>query len=337
MKEELKALQETAVREVAAARGEQELESLRIRYLGKKGLVTSCLRNVGQLAPEDRPGAGHAANKAKQVIRDALDARERELAAAGAAGTRLDITLPGRSFCLGRRHPLVLVTEQILSVFGMLGFEAVEGPEIETEYYNFEALNTPPDHPARDEQDSFDVDRDRGVLLRTQTSPVQIRVMERQKPPVRVVAPGRCFRRDTTDASHHPVFHQVEGLFVDRGVSFADLKGVLEVFSREMFGSRTRVRFRPDFFPFTEPSADMSISCFLCRGEGCRVCSRTGWLEILGSGMVDPNVFKAVGYDPEEVTGFAFGMGVERIAMLKYGVDDIRAFYENDVRLLRQF
>ncbi len=334
---ELRDLEKSALEEIGAASESQDLETLRIRYLGKKGAVTAFLRSVGKLPEDERPAAGEAANEVKGRIREVLAARQKEMEGGSRAPAGLDVTLPGRSPSVGRRHPLVLVTEEIISIFGDLGFQVAEGPEIETEYYNFEALNTPPDHPARDEQDSFYLDRRKGLLLRTQTSPVQIRVMEGQRPPVRVIAPGRCFRRDTTDASHHPVFHQVEGLLVDRGVSFADLKGALEVFSREMFGPATRTRFRPDFFPFTEPSADMSISCFLCSGEGCRVCSRTGWLEILGSGMVDPNVFRAVGYDPEEVTGFAFGMGVERIAMLKYGIDDIRALYENDVRLLRQF
>ncbi len=334
---ELRDLEKSALEEIGAASESRDLETLRIRYLGKKGAVTAFLRSVGKLPEDERPAAGEAANEVKGRIREVLAARQKEMEGGSWAPACLDVTLPGRSPSVGRRHPLVLVTEEIISIFGDLGFQVAEGPEIETEYYNFEALNTPPDHPARDEQDSFYLDRRKGLLLRTQTSPVQIRVMEGQRPPVRVIAPGRCFRRDTTDASHHPVFHQVEGLLVDRGVSFADLKGALEVFSREMFGPATRTRFRPDFFPFTEPSADMSISCFLCSGEGCRVCSRTGWLEILGSGMVDPNVFRAVGYDPEEVTGFAFGMGVERIAMLKYGIDDIRALYENDVRLLRQF
>jgi len=287
---------------------------------------------------EDRPGAGAALNRVKCAIQDLLAQAGENLEDGASRPTeagRVDVTLPGRRRFRGHRHPLSQVTDEILCIFYGMGFTAVEGPEVEDEYYNFEALNTPEWHPSRDDQDSFYLRP--GVLLRTQTSPVQIRVMEKTQPPVRIVAPGRCFRRDAPDASHFTNFHQVEGLYVDRDVSLADLKGALTHFARMMFGPERSVRFRPHYFPFTEPSAELDVSCAGCGGGGCRVCSGKGWLEILGCGMVHPNVFGHVGFDSEIYNGYAFGMGVERIAMLKYGIGDIRLFYENDVEFLSQF
>ena len=326
-----------ALAAVRAARSPEELEQVRIRYVGKKGELTQLLRGMGQVPPEERPVVGRLVNEARDAVEAELAARQRELAAA-ALETRLsaetiDVTLPGWAPVLGRRHPLTQVLDEIKRVFTGLGFEVVEGPEIETDWYNFEALNIPQDHPARDLQDTFFITED--ILLRTQTSPVQIRVMEAQKPPVRIIAPGKVFRVDA-DVTHSPMFHQVEGLYVDEGVTFGELKGTLSIMARELFGQRP-VRFRPSYFPFTEPSAEMDIQCIICNGAGCRVCKNEGWLEILGSGMVHPQVLRNVGYDPEHVSGFAFGMGVERIAMLKYGIDDIRLFFENDIRFLRQF
>jgi phenylalanyl-tRNA synthetase alpha chain len=323
---------------VAAARTAAALEQVRVKYLGRQGALTQLLRSLGTLPADERPRVGAAANEAKRELEALVEERlaralEAERASARAAA-RPDLTLPGRRPQVGVVHPLRRVEEEIIEVFTGLGFSVVEGPEIETDYNNFEALNFPRDHPARDMQDTFFLPGE--LLLRTHTSPVQIRTMQAQRPPVRVIIPGRVYRRDIADASHSPVFHQVEGLAVDRDISMGDLKGTLELFAREMFGPKSRIRFRPSFFPFTEPSAEVDVLCFLCGGTGCRACGN-GWLEILGSGMVHPNVLRNVGYDPEEVTGWAFGMGIERIAMLKYGVDDLRLFFDNDVRFLRQF
>lgn len=332
----LDALEAEATAAVAAA-DEGALEDLRVRYLGRRGSLTAILRGLGDLPPEARPVVGQRANAVKAAIEGALEARRLALRAAarvGLAADRLDSTLPGRPPMLGGLHPLTATLEDILEIFASLGFAVAEGPEVELDYYNFEALNIPKDHPARDMQDTFYITDE--VLLRTHTSPVQVRVMEAQPPPVRVVVPGKVYRRDA-DVTHSPMFHQVEGLLVDEGVTFADLKGTLTAFVRLFFGEATRLRFRPSFFPFTEPSAEVDISCVICRGAGCRVCSQGGWLEILGAGMVDPEVFRFVGYDSERFTGFAFGMGVERIAMLRYGIDDIRLFFENDLRFLSQF
>jgi phenylalanyl-tRNA synthetase alpha chain len=322
-----------------AARSAAELEEVRIRFLGRQGELTQLLRSLGSLSPAERPLVGAAANEAKRELEALLEsrlgeARETERTQARRA-QRLDLTIPGRRPPLGAIHPLTRVHDEIVTIFAGLGFSVAEGPEIETDYYNFEALNIPADHPARDMQDTFYLPG--GLLLRTHTSPVQVRTMLGKRPPVRIVVPGRVHRRDIPDATHSPVFHQVEGLAVDRHVTMADLKGTIELFAREMFGERSRIRFRPSFFPFTEPSAEVDVLCFLCGGEGCRVCKQSGWLEIGGSGMVHPRVLANVGYDPEEFTGWAFGMGIERIAMLKYGVDDIRLFYENDLRFLAQF
>ena len=315
-----------------------ELEQIRVRFLGRQGALTSLLRSLGTLPPAERPLVGAAANETKRELEAALEQR---LAATLEAerrrqreAARVDLTLPGRRPALGSVHPLTRVHDEIVEIFVGLGFSVAEGPEIESDYYNFEALNLPRDHPARDMQDTFYLTEDR--LLRTHTSPVQIRTMQAQKPPLRIIVPGKVYRRDA-DITHSPQFTQFEGLAVDRDISMADLKGTLELFAREMFGPRSKIRFRPSFFPFTEPSAEVDVLCFLCGGDGCRVCKQSGWLEILGSGMVHPQVLRNVGYDPEDVTGWAFGMGVERIAMLKYGVDDIRLFYENDLRFLRQF
>ncbi len=338
MIERLKALEAQALEEIRSAPDRQTLEGLRVRYLGRKGEVTACLKGMGRLGPEERPRVGKVANEVKAAIEQALAERARALKAVELerrlAAEAVDVTLPGRRPHPGGLHPLTRVVRELLEIFGQMGFSVAEGPEVELEYYNFEALNIPPEHPARDMQDTFFVAP--GVVLRTHTSPVQIRVMESQPPPVKIVAPGKVYRCDS-DVTHSPMFHQIEGLLVDEGVTFADLKGVLTEFVHRYYGRDTGVRFRPSFFPFTEPSAEVDIQCVLCRGEGCRVCSGTGWLEILGAGMVDPAVYGFVGYDPEQVQGFAFGMGVERIAMLKYGIDDIRLFFDNDVRFLAHF
>jgi phenylalanyl-tRNA synthetase alpha chain len=329
-------LEDAALAEIRAARSPEALELLRVKYLGRKGDLTLILRGLKDLDPDLRRQVGQESNRAKVALEEAL---AQALAALKAAARRkaaaaIDVTLPGRRPPLGRLHPITRTMQEICDIFLHLGFEAVEGPEVELDWYNFEALNLPPDHPARDMQDTFYFSDQ--VLLRTHTSPMQIRTMEQRQPPVRIIAPGRVYRRDS-DLTHTPMFHQVEGLLVDKGVTFADLKGTLTTFVHQMFGPEVGVRFRPSYFPFTEPSAEVDIECVICRGEGCRVCKTTGWLEILGSGMVHPAVFEAVGYDPEEYTGFAFGLGVERVAMLKYGIDDLRLFFENDLRFLRQF
>jgi phenylalanyl-tRNA synthetase alpha chain len=334
--EAVKKLETAALQEIQGANSPEDLELLRVKYLGRKGALTNILRGLGQLDPEVRRSVGQEANRAKVALEEVLEQTQRALkeAARRAAGSAVDVTLPGRRAFRGRLHPLNQIMAEVCDIFLHLGFEAVEGPEVELDWYNFEALNLPPDHPARDMQDTFYFSDQ--VLLRTHTSPMQIRTMEQRQPPVRIIAPGKVYRRDS-DITHSPMFHQVEGLLVDRGVTFADLKGVLTAFVHQMFGPEVGVRFRPSYFPFTEPSAEVDIECVICRGEGCRVCKTTGWLEVLGSGMVHPAVFEAVGYDPETYTGFAFGLGIERIAMLKYGIDDIRLFFDNDLRFLRQF
>ena len=336
MEEELLRLRGEAEAALAACADHDALEVFRIKYLGKKGLLTSILRGLGQVPAEDKPRLGQMANAARQALDEAFDAKKEALAQAGASSTSpgVDLTLPGRTMPLGRLHPVTRVMEEICSIFERLGFTVAEGPDVETDFYNFEGLNIPKHHPARDMHDTFYVSDN--VLLRTHTSPMQVRAMERMRPPLRMIAPGKVYRCDS-DITHTPMFHQVEGFLVDRQVSFADLKGTLQVFIAKMFDERTPIRFRPSFFPFTEPSAEVDIGCVMCGGKGCRVCKRTGWLEILGAGMIDPSVFKKVGYDPETCSGFAFGLGVERIAMLKYGISDIRLFYENDLRFLAQF
>jgi len=338
MRAGLEQLRKQAEAELNSAKSKEELLSIRTKYLGRKGLLTSILRGLGGVPAEERPAIGQLSNAIKETLSAQIDSaieridshqKERQLFA-----EKIDVTLPGRKFPPGRLHPINLIKDEICAIFQGLGFAIVEGPEVELDYYNFEALNIPKDHPARDMQDTFYVSDN--IVLRTHTSPVQVRVMEKQKPPVRIICPGKVYRCDS-DISHTPMFHQIEGLLVDQGISFSDLKGVLTTFARQVFGEKTVLRFRPSFFPFTEPSAEVDIQCVMCSGSGCRVCGQSGWLEILGSGMVHPNVFRTVGYDPERVTGFAFGMGLERIAMLKYGVSDIRMFYENDLRFLEQF
>ena len=316
----------------------KELDDVRVRYLGKKGEVTSLLKGLGSLTPEERPAAGQAVNRARKELEELL--AEKKVVIQNREAERslkdqyVDITMPGVVHDAGRRHPVIRVMGEMLDIFRGMGFSVRQGPEVEKDYYNFEALNIPKDHPARDMQDTFYVDED--IVLRTHTSPVQIRAMENQEPPLRIVSPGRVYRHDY-DVTHSPMFHQVEGFMVDEDVAFSDLKGVLVEFVHQFFGSEVPVRFRPSFFPFTEPSAEVDMGCVMCRGKGCRVCSQTGWLEILGSGMIHPEVFRHVGYDLEKYSGFAFGIGVERMAMLHYGIDDIRLLFENDVRFLKQF
>ena len=330
---------ERALAEVAGARSTSELEQLRVRVLGRSGLLTTLLRSLGSIPAAERPRVGEQANRAKGELEVALAARIEALRGEEhrrtLAADRPDLTLPGRRPQPGAVHPITRVTEEIITVFEGLGFSVAEGPEVESDYYNFAALNFPPDHPARDMQDTFHIGPD--TLLRTHTSPVQVRTMKAQRPPVRIICLGKVYRRDILDATHSPMFHQVEGLAVDRHITMADLKATLQLFAREMFGPKSGVRFRPSFFPFTEPSAEVDVRCFKCGGDGCRFCKESGWLEILGSGMVHPNVLRNVGYDPEEVTGWAFGMGIDRIALLKYEIDDIRHFFDNDLRFLQQF
>ena len=335
--EELQQAAQEALVEITATTSEEALEQARVKFLGRKGLITQALRSLGSLPVEVRPQFGQEANRLKKLLETQLEEaqdRLKKAALQAEAVTGLDVTLPGRRLDLGRLHPITQIAREICDIFIRMGFQVVEGLEIETDYYNFEALNIPRDHPARDMQDTFYISDN--IVLRTHTSPMQVRVMEQQQPPVRIIAPGKTFRRDS-DLTHTPMFHQVEGLLVDKNISFADLKGVLTAFVHEMFGPEVSLRFRPSFFPFTEPSAEVDIQCVICRGAGCRVCSQTGWLEILGSGMVDPEVFGFVNYDPEVYTGFAFGMGIERIAMLKFGIDDLRLFFDNDLRFLKQF
>ncbi len=339
MQEELATLVEEATAEIRAAADLAALDRVRVRYLGKKGLLTARLKTLGRLPPAERPRAGQAINDAKQQVQQALEARRTELEAAALdaslAAERVDVTLPGRGAVPGGLHPVTRILQRIEDLFLQLGFEVAEGPEIETDWHNFEALNIPASHPARAMHDTFYIDDTH--LLRTHTSPVQVRVMLEQAPPLRVIAPGRVYRCDS-DLTHTPMFHQVEGLMVDERVSFADLKGVLDDFLHRFFErDDLAVRFRPSYFPFTEPSAEVDIQCVMCSGEGCRVCGQTGWLEILGCGMVHPRVLEQVNVDPERFQGFAFGMGVERLAMLRYGVNDLRLFFENDIRFLRQF
>lgn len=331
-------LEKKAMLELPGATSEDALNELRTRYLGRKGLLTQMLRQISKVTAEERPLFGKRSNEVKENLTLAIDEALEKLKASRKDHILLketiDVTLPGRAVGLGRLHPITKVSQEICRIFSRMGFNIVEGPEVETDYYNFEALNIPKDHPARDMQDTFYVEDN--IVLRTHTSPVQIRTMEKLKPPVRILSPGRVYRPDS-DVSHTPMFHQIEGLMVDKGITFGDLKGTLTYFLRQIFGGDILLRFRPSFFPFTEPSAEVDIRCVMCVGKGCRVCGQSGWLEILGSGMVDPAVFENVGYDPEEVTGFAFGLGVERIAMLKYGISDIRLFFENDGRFLEQF
>lgn len=335
MSGELDQIYDRALEEIGAAADEKALQDLNVKYLGRKGVITQFLRNISQLPEAERPAAGKKANALKKELATRLEEALKRLAAAKLEGQeQIDVSLPGRDVAVGGLHPVTQINQQICDIFERMGFNIAEGPEVEQDYYNFTALNFPRNHPARDMQDTFFVSDE--IVLRTHTSPLQVRVMEKQQPPVRVIAPGKVFRCDS-DVTHTPMFHQVEGLLVDENISLGDLKGTLTAFVHQMFDDRTSLRFRPSFFPFTEPSAEVDILCVMCRGKGCRVCSNTGWLEILGSGMVHPAVLENVGYDTSRITGFAFGMGVDRIAMLKYGIDDIRKFFENDLRFLSQF
>lgn len=338
MREQLEKISTTALSAITAADSEAQLQEIRVRLLGRKGELTALMKGLGSLSSEERPLVGQIVNSVRDKIEAALEfaleeARQRSRTAR-LQSERVDVSLPGRRPIKGSKHPVSLVIEEVCDIFAGLGFSVAEGPEIEHDWYNFEALNFPPEHPARDMQDTFFVEND--LLLRTHTSPVQIRTMLKQKPPLRIIAPGTVYRCDS-DATHSPMFHQIEGLMVDSSVSFGDLKGILTVFTNQLFGQKTGVRLRPSFFPFTEPSAEVDIACVICGGKGCRVCKGSGWLEILGAGMVDPEVFRHVDYNAEQVSGFAFGMGIERIAMLKYGISDMRLLFENDVRFLRQF
>ncbi|MFQ5629397.1 MAG: phenylalanine--tRNA ligase subunit alpha [bacterium] len=332
---DLEQLQNRFLQESDTVKDAQQLEALRIKYMSKKGLVAEHFKIMATLSPAEKPVVGQKLNQAKQTVQNRLEELKALLSAPTDDVATIDVTLPGNTPFIGALHPLMKVLEEIKTIFRGMGFTVETGPEVESDYYNFEALNIPPDHPGRDMQDTFYLPN--GLVLRTHTSPVQIRTMEKMQPPVRIIAPGRCFRRDTPDATHSPTFHQIEGLVVDEGVSMADLKGILLAAMRKLLGEHTQIRFRPSFFPFTEPSAEYDITCASCFGRGCKVCKFTGWLEISGAGMVDPAVFGFVGYDAEKYTGYAFGMGLERIAMIKYNINDLRIFYENDVRFLSQF
>jgi phenylalanyl-tRNA synthetase alpha chain len=336
MKQELEKVEQKTLEALKAVSDRTGVKALKARYLGRKGIVTALLRKISGLSPEQRPETGRFANEVRkrleEAFENALQAFEADRGEVRADA--LDVTLPGRPLARGWVHPITQITQAVCDVFQRLGFEIAEGPDVESDYYNFEALNIPRDHPARDMQDTFYISEN--TVLRTHTSPIQVRVMELRSPPVRIIAPGKAYRVDS-DVSHTPMFHQVEGLMVQENISFGDLKGILTTFVHQIFDEETSLRFRPSFFPFTEPSAEVDIRCVICKGEGCRVCSHTGWLEVLGAGMVHPAVFEMVGYDTDRYTGFAFGMGIERIAMLKYGIEDIRKFYENDLRFLEQF
>ena len=339
MKEKLNQIKEEALAAIAAAASADELESMRVAVLGKKGSLTAVLRGMGALTPEERPVVGALANEVRADIEAALAEKGTALKAgeldARLMREKLDVTVPGVRANMGGMHPLYQVEREMSDIFVSMGFDIAEGPEVELDYYNFQALNIPENHPARDTQDTFYI-TDR-ILLRSQTSPVQVRTMEKQRPPIRVISPGRVYRSDTLDSTHSPVFHQMEGLVVDEGITMGDLKGMLETFAKNMFGEKTKIRFRPHHFPFTEPSAEVDVSCFVCGGKGCRLCKGEGWIEILGAGMVHPNVLRGCDIDPEKYSGFAFGLGIERVTMTKYGIDDIRLLYENDKRFLGQF
>lgn len=337
MKETLLKIKSEAI--AALEQADADIEALRIKYLGKKGELTAVLRGMGKLSAEERPVIGQLANDIRAEIEAEIEKQSVALKAAALdaklKAEKLDVTIPGTKTPVGKPHPLAMVQRQLEEIFLGMGYSIAEGPEVEYDYYNFQALNIPPDHPARDTQDTFYITEN--ILLRSQTSPVQARVMEKQKPPIKIISPGRVYRSDAVDATHSPLFHQCEGLVVDKGITMGDLKGTLEMFAQTMFGADTKIRFRPHHFPFTEPSAEVDVSCFACGGKGCRLCKGEGWIEILGAGMVHPNVLRMCGIDPEVYSGFAFGLGIERIVMLKYHIDDMRHLYENDVRFLHQF
>ena len=337
MKDTLEQIRSAAMAELSAAGA--DLEALRVKYLGKKGELTAVLRGMGQLTPEERPVIGQMANEVRSQIEEKLSAvmakaKEAQLQKKLERET-IDVTVPGENVPVGHMHPLTRTQREMEDIFIGMGYAVAEGPEVEYDYYNFQALNIPPEHPARDTQDTFYITEN--ILLRSQTSPVQVRVMEKQKPPIKIISPGRVYRSDAVDATHSPLFHQMEGMVIDKGVTMSELKGTLSMFAKRMFGEQTRVRFRPHHFPFTEPSAEVDVSCFLCGGKGCRFCKGEGWIEILGAGMVHPNVLRNCGIDPEVYSGFAFGMGIERVCLLKYHIDDMRLLYENDTRFLEQF
>lgn len=339
MKEQLNSIKVRAGKELASVESVQELESLRVKYLGKKGELTSVLRGMGALSAEERPAIGRLANEVREFLEDRIEQAGKELGrkelSARLEREVIDVTVPGKRRELGRKHPLSIIMDEIKEVFIGMGFEIAEGPEVELDYYNFEALNIPKGHPSRDTQDTFYFNEN--ILLRTQTSPVQVRVMENKKPPIKIVSAGRVYRSDAIDATHSAIFHQVEGLVVDKGVTMGDLIGSLQLFAKNLFGENTKIRLRPHHFPFTEPSAEVDVSCWTCGGKGCRVCKNEGWIEILGAGMVNPKVLEICGIDPEIYSGFAFGIGVERTAMGRFNIDDMRLLYENDVRFLKQF
>lgn len=339
MKAQLEAIEKKAFEELTAAQDLKDLDAVRVKYLGKKGELTAILKQMGKLSAEERPVTGQLANQVRAQIEERLEETKTNLEAhlldQRLATETLDVTMPGKRSVLGKKHPITIVLDELKEIFIGMGFDVAQGPEVELDYYNFEALNIPKDHPARDTQDTFYINDN--VVLRTQTSPIQIRVMEKQKPPIRIIAPGRVYRSDALDATHSPLFHQVEGLVVDKNITMADLKGTLEVFVKRLYGEESVVRFRPHHFPFTEPSAELDVQCFNCHGEGCRLCKGEGWIEILGCGMVHPKVLGNCGIDPEEYSGFAFGMGLERLVMRRYNIDDLRLFYENDARFLNQF
>ena len=339
MQTQLNNILQAAKEQLASAATLAEVNDVRVKYMGKKGEVTQILKGMGKLPPEEKKELGQAANKVRNEIEELINERMAEVKAAAKEAQfkaeKIDVTEPGKETKLGVKHPLTITIEEVSKVFLNMGFSITEGPEVETVFNNFDGLNAGPNHPARDMTDTFYINED--ILLRTQTSTVQVRTLLKQKPPIKVIAPGRCFRCDTPNATHSPMFHQIEGLVVGEGITMADLKGTLDSFAKQLFGPNTKTKFRPHHFPFTEPSAEMDVTCFKCGGKGCRVCKGSGWIEILGCGMVHPNVLKVGGIDTEKYTGFAFGMGVERVAMLKYGVDDIRLFYENDMRFINQF
>ena len=339
MKDTILKIKENAKNEIKKADNLQILNDVRVKYLGKKGELTVVLRGMGALTPEERPIIGSLVNEARDEIENEIQLKEKELKAEilkeKLEKEKIDITMPSKKIDLGSVHPITAIIDNVKEIFLGLGYEVVDGPEIEKAIYNFDKLNTPPDHPARDVQDTFYITDD--IVLRSQTSPVQARVMEIQKPPIKIICPGKVYRSDSVDATHSPVFHQIEGLVVDKNISMSDLKGTLETFAKKCLGENTQIRFRPHHFPFTEPSAEADVSCFVCKGKGCRVCKNEGWIELLGCGMVHPNVLENCGIDPNIYSGFAFGFGVERIAMAKYGIDDMRLLYENDVRFLKQF
>ena len=334
--EQIRAEAEAAMENAASL---QELDAVRVKYLGKKGELTAVLKTMGKLSPEERPKVGQMANEVREVITAGIDRRNELLKAAQQElklkAETIDVTLPGTKVEIGHRHPLSIVLDEVKEIFLGMGFEVVGGPEVEWDYYNFEALNIPKDHPARDTQDTVYITEN--MLLRTQTSGVQIRTMENKKPPIRMIAPGRVFRSDAVDATHSPLFHQIEGMAIDEGITMGDLKGTLETFAKKLYGEQTKIRLRPHHFPFTEPSCEIDVSCFKCGGCGCSMCKGEGWIEILGGGMVHPKVLRTGGIDPEKYSGFAFGVGLERIAMFRFGLDDMRLLYENDVRFLDQF